>query len=413
MVSNNTKYIILIWIIMLIIFTFYCVFRLKYLKEKYYDTPMYNYFNRNDDTPIISLINTIEKQDKITNMAFPNECKKLYDDNIRVQSLGYNNCESAYSDYISKGFDIKNNFGQSQSLSQICPIASKSDIYNRCLGSLLNTFTDNANMVNGITTDMTNSINKRLQYRSGVLNNVQNQMNPLIYNKDQNDFNTYMKTKNAVTNYKEDVIGLVNTYYQDRYQGGVGFTGGNTNESFIASTSVYIVDPDIEKNFFGKFKPINGQFIAFNDLTISLDYEGTKPTMAKSQPIQTSAPSPTSLTSSLEKTPGLINQITNIILSINSKSNNLSIVYNIVTIDNYNALPNTVKIIISTQNIISNTNDAGTSQTILQLLSTLGITAPTQLIMTYEEFEVSGGIMHKSYKLVNDNLDTILVLNKI
>ena len=48
-----------------------------------------------------------------------------------------------------------------------------------------------------------------------------------------------------------------------------------------------------------------------------------------------------------------------------------------------------------------------------QLLSLLGINLPARLIMTYEEDTSLENIKHRHYKIVNDNLDTILVLNKI
>jgi hypothetical protein len=420
MVTIKTKYIILIWLIILILFTFFCVFRLKYLKEKYNNTPMNNYVNTNENTPIILLINDIAKQDKITSVISPPHCKNLYDDNIAVRSLGYNNCQSAYSNYITKGFDVNNRFGEKKSLAEICPISTKSYLYSQCLNSLINNFTDNANIINGVTNDMTSSINKRLQRRGAVLNNVQNQMNPLIFNKDQNDFKTYMKKNNSVAKYKDDILPLVNNYYEDKYSGGLGYAGDNNIEGFIAGTPVYIMDPAIRKLFFGNYKPINnGQFLAFDDLEISLDYDGPEPTISQNEPTMTmsSDSSPTLDSSSSPifmpvSNPGLLNQITNIILTISSKSNNLNIAYNIVNIDNYKSLPNTIKIIISTQKILSNSDDAGNSQTIMQLLSTLGLRAPMQLIMSYEEFKSTSGILHKTYKLINDNLDTILVMNK-
>ena len=399
MVNVKTKYIILFWIIILILFTFYCVIRLKYLKEKYDNTIKPTY-------PIINYINTIEQQNKITDVTNPPQCKTLYDDNIRVQSLGYPNCESAYSDYLTKGFDVNSNFGMPQSLADICPVSTKSPLYNKCLTSLLNKYTDTANMVDGITADMSTSINKRLQDRYNVLDKVQNQSNPLIYNKDQNDFNNYMKDTNSVAKYSDDVIGLVKNYYQDRYRGGSGLT----TESFIARTSVYIVDPLIETRFFGEYKPIGGQFLAFSDLTITLSYDMS----ISDSSMQFYSPPPPSYNPNLNSTESSkLNQITNIILTITSSSNNLYIVYNIVNIDNYKALPNAIKIIISTQNIVRNTNDAGDSQTILQLLSTLGLTAPTQLIITYESFTSTENIVHETYKLVNDNLDTIILLDKL
>ena len=404
MINIKTKYIILIWIIILILFVFYCIFRLKYLKEKYDNTTINNTILNNSPNatyPIINYINTIEKQNNITDVTNPPQCKTLYDDNLKVQTLGYSNCESAYSDYITKGFDVNNKFGQKQSLADICPIATKSTLYTQCLKSLLNKFTSNANMVDGITTDMTTSINQRLQNRSGILSNIQNQLNPLIFNKDQNDFNNYMKSNNSVAKYKNDTIGLVNNYYQDRYKGGVGKT---ISEGFVASTSVYVMDPDIEKLFFGNYIPITGQFIAFGDLTFTLGYDK----------LISSSLNP-SITQSSQ-----LNQINNIILTISSINNNLNVIYNIVTLDNYKAMPNAIKLIISTQNVIKTTNNSNSnsdnisnSQTIMQLLSTLGIRAPTQLILTYEEFTSTENILHKTYNLINDNLDTILVLNKI
>jgi hypothetical protein len=423
MVNIKSKYIILIWIIILILFTFYCIFRLKYLKEKYYDTSI-NYSNSNDNKPIIKLINSVQKQDKITNVLDPKKCKNLYDDHIKVRSLGYNNCETAFSDYISKGFDVNKKYGLSKSLADFCPVSTKSNLYKQCLTALLNKFTNNANMVNGITTDMTSSINQRLKYRNGVLDNVQTQFNPLMFNQDQNDFNTYMQYNGAVANYKDDIIGLVNNYYEDKYQGGIGYAGGNTGgstginniniEGFISSTSIYIMDPAIEKKFFGNFKPINGQFLAFNDINIFLGYDGPKPTLSSNSGVlfgEDSSTNPTNMINPIENSQTLLNQIQNIILSFNSS--NFSIIYSIVGIDTYKGLNNAITVKISKKKIITINNNSTNSQTILQLLSTLGITEPAQIIMTYEEFKGTEGVLHKSYKLVNDNLDTILIMNKI
>ena len=426
MVSIKTKYIILIWIIILILFVFYCIIRLKYLKEKYDNTTINNFPNSpnspNAKFPIINYINNIEKQNKITNVSNPPQCKTLYDDNLKVQTLGYSNCESAYSDYITKGFDVNNKFGQKQSLSDICPIATKSLLYTQCMTALLNKFTSSANMVDNITTDMTTSINQRLQNRSSILNNIQNQLNPLIFNKDQNDFNNYMKSNNSLAKYKDDTIGLVNNYYQDRYKGGLGII---QKEGFVASTSVYVMDPAIEKLFFGNYIPITGQFLALGDLTLSLGYDDlldTNPiptqteTLSQTEtPSQTenSSPSQTETPSQTQSQSSKLNQIKNIILTISSISNNLNVIYNIVTINNYKTIPNAIKLIISSQNISKTNYNPGNSQTIMQLLFTLGITSPTQLIITYEEFTSTENKLHKTYKLINDNLDTILVLNKV
>jgi len=278
---------------------------------------------------------------------------------------------------------------------------------------LLHKYTNNANMVDSITNDMTKSINKRLQDRSNVLDNAQNNLNPLIFNKDQNDFNNYMKSENSVAKYNADVLGLVNNYYQDRYQGGLG----NIEEGFDASKPE--IDPAIEKLFFGNFKPINGQFLALDDLIISIGYDVTNtsnPTFpSQTLPSQTlpsqTLPSQT-LPSQTQGKPSKLNKINNLILTLNSINNNLYIIYYIVNIDKYKNMTNAVKIIISKNNIISDSNSSN-SQTLMKLLSTLGIINRTQLIITYEEFTSSEKTLHKTYKLVNDNLDTILVLNKI
>ena len=404
MVSIKTKYIILFWIIILILFTFYCIFRLKYLKEKYDNTQVIKY-NSDSPYPIINYLDNIVRQDKITDIT---ECKNLYDDNIKVQSMGYPNCESAYSDYITKKFDPNNKYGQSKSLTDICPISAKSAKYTQCMTLLLHKYTNNANMVDSITNDMTKSINKRLQDRSNVLDNAQNNLNPLIFNKDQNDFNNYMKSENSVAKYNADVLGLVNNYYQDRYQGGLG----NIEEGFDASKPE--IDPAIEKLFFGNFKPINGQFLALDDLIISIGYDVTNtsnPTLpSQTLPSQT-LPSQT-LPSQTQGKTSKLNKINNLILTLNSINNNLYIIYYIVNIDKYKNMTNAVKMIISKNNIISDSNSSN-SQTLMKLLSTLGIINRTQLIITYEEFTSSEKTLHKTYKLVNDNLDTILVLNKI
>ena len=72
-------------------------------------------------------------------------------------------------------------------------------------------------------------------------------------------------------------------------------------------------------------------------------------------------------------------------------------------------MKNAIIMTLSSQDII---NQQADYQTIQQLLTVLGITAPTQLVMVYDEFISSENIIHKTYKLSNINLDTIMVLNK-
>jgi hypothetical protein len=223
-------------------------------------------------------------------------------------------------------------------------------------------------------------------------------MTTLISNKDQNDFNKYLTVNNSAVKYKEDVLGLVNNYYTNKYEG------------FVSSVSVNVIEPAIEKLFFGTYKPINGQFLVFTDLTLSLEYDLASQSSQSFQSPQTTKSISSQLTSSESIQ---VVQPKNIIMTISSKSNGLDIVYNISKINNYKAMPNAIKLSVTSKTVANNLINSSNSQTIQQLLSSLGILAPTQLILTYEEFTSTEKILHKTYKLVNDNLDTILVMNRI
>ena len=84
----NKQYFILFWIIALILFTFYCIFRLKYITEKYYDIPVSSVPLTTVPKDIISYINNIQLKNKITDTP---DCEGVYDDNYKVGDLGYNN----------------------------------------------------------------------------------------------------------------------------------------------------------------------------------------------------------------------------------------------------------------------------------------------------------------------------------
>ena len=73
-------------------------------------------------------------------------------------------------------------------------------------------------------------------------------------------------------------------------------------------------------------------------------------------------------------------------------------------------MPNAIKMIIGSKNIVNQTTGSQNAQ---QLLDILGLTSPTQIIMVYDEYVSTENIKHKTYKIVNDNLDTIMILNKI
>ena len=404
----NKEYIIFFWIIGLILFTFYCIFRMKYISEKnekYADItkPMRNQPMTTQPNDVITYINTIQNNyNKITDL--PN-CKHVYDDNFKVQELGYNKCETAYNDYLEKNLDINNKYGRDKSLADICPVSTKSREYTECLKSLLHKFTDNATILDNISLDMNSSINKRLETRSGSLDNIQLSMNSFIYNKEQNDFRNDMLKNKQVPKYPDEILGLVDDYYQDRYKGGI-----ETFESGSGSGSGDSIGSDtlIEKTYFGKYKPINGQFNAINDLVFTIEYNSLNEASALLNTSPTSSTS-SKLQNSVDKT---ISKNTNkrpIQFTISS-NDDLYIIYTVVRIELYKLKKNAIKIILTNKRILNQTNE---NNLIEPLLSMLGINSPSTLIMVFEEYTSTENIKHKSFKLVNDNLDTILVLEKL
>ena len=381
MTTIKTKYLILFWILALIIFTFYCIIRQYLLREKYSDV-----------LPISSYVAGIQNIKNITDIP---GCKIVYDDNYAVQTLGYRNCSDAYANYLSKNLDVNNNYGQPKTLAQICPVSSKTPEYSKCLKSLMNKYTDGANALDSISTDMNTSINKRLQNRSNVINSMDLALNPVLYSKDQNDFKTNMIISNALPNYPQERLGLVNNYYNDKYGDSLMFEGFNPN------VSTYIVDPALEEKFFGRYKPINGQFLSFDNLTITLGYD--TPTES------------TGMNTTGRSAPPSLNQVRDINLTITNPSNtdsinDLQVIYTISNVDNYKGQPNAIKLVLQKKNVVLQPND---SVVVQQLLSVLGINAPSQIILVYNEYISTENIKHISYKLLNDNLDTIIVLQKI
>ena len=422
MTSLKTKYIILIWIIILILFLFYCVFRLGYLREKYGNTLL----QITETQPnIISYINNVENKGSIADIS---GCEDVYDDNIAVKLfpvlppltsttvvnpgttvanpiINYNNCQTAYADYLSKNKDVKSiPFGESRSLSDICPITAKSPKYSQCLQSLMNNFSDNANILDNINTDMTTSINKRIAYRADAVSNIQTAINPFIHSKAQSDFNKNMQMNGQVPQYQEDVLGLVNNYYQSKYKtdkegfinvSSISGAFGTSGDPTPTNLSTMIITSSIKKKFFGTYQPVKGQFPILNYVNITLNYDNDNQSY---NPLIT-------VGNIVEEIPRTI------ILTIDNGT--VKIIYNVVYIENYNALDNVIKINLTEKTTFEANNSQNQSPIMQQLLSTLGINAPARLIMTYEEYTSQEKKLHKTYKLVNDNLDTILILNKI
>ena len=453
----DRNYIIFFWIICLILFTFYCVFRLKNmsdiytsninnsninnsnskkLTEKYgdmsgsYDNeePQVEYTGPNlivekplttappkiiKENDIISYIKNIQSAGKVMDMY---GCDTLYDDNYKVQELGYKNCGDAYADYLDKNYDLNNNYGNTNTLAEICPISSKSAEYNKCLQLLLSKFTDNANLVDNINTDMNTSINTRLNARSENLYKLQTAFSPLLYSKVQTNFNNDMLMKKQVGKTPDDKLRLINNYYQDRYQNRIE-TFTNNIEQFTTMNIKNI--KDIEKLFFGKYKAVRGQFINLADLVYTIEYDSVaelsiQPTIPNTTNANTNATSPqaeaasaaASVASSLSPL-SLKQQSRPVLFTLSN--NDIYITYKVSNLDYYKSNKNAVQLILTDKTII---NQSSPTNIIEPLLQHLGLYSPTNLTIVYDKYTSTEKIPHDTYKLVNDNLDTILVLEK-
>jgi len=347
---------------------------------------------------LIQYVNDIVKHDKITDIP---ECVNVYDDNIAVRSLGYNNCSSANADYYARNLDINQKYGNANSLAQLCPISTKSDSYMNCMQQLLNKFNTNANILDSINTDMTNLLNKRLSDRTNVLNNVEISLNPYLFSQNQIDFTNNMTLGEPINPTSDQVLENVNNYYLTKYDGSKsGFSNipqNITHENFASNLEIYNIDPYIENHFFGTYTPIKGQYLAFNNLTVTLNYILDTPTKSLNQ-------------ESLPALPLQNQSVKKVFLTIIDNNTNAQIVYRVNNIDFYSQYKNVIKIDLFDQTI--NSTQPTDTQTLQQLLNILGITVPNRLIMTINEFTSSENITRKTYKLLNTDMNTIMILEK-
>jgi hypothetical protein len=397
MVKIKTKYIVLFWILLLILFTFYCIFRIKYIsdkiQEKYANTPLPKPSSTSGS--VIDWVDNIDKTAIITDIK---GCEYVYDDNIGVGILGYSDCKTAYNDYVEKSFDVNNKFGQSKSLAEICPVSTKSPLYAQCLTQLAFKFTNGANIIDNVNSEMANLLNTRLSERNAVVNSVNNDMNSFMTSSSQNDFSNFMKTNDAVAKTPDDVFNLVGNYYGNRFDSGYNIGYKKSVEGF--SNRSKPVEQSIVDLFFGYYKPLSGQFLVLDNINISLSYDTTNSEQVQTQPETQSENSSQSANQA---------QQNNIILTV-TNSDGFQMIANVDSINKFKDTLNSIIIKLSDINI---TNNPTNSQTLQQLLSILGVTELTYLIMTYEEYTSTENILHKTYKLVNENLDTILLFNKI
>lgn len=408
----GTKHLILLWIIILIGFIYYCIYR--QINTTSYTNSHLKFDNIPPNQPIppmnatsntaaniFSYLNDVSQHDKITDVP---GCDSVFDDNIGVRSLGYNSCSTAFTDYFNKNLDPNNNYGQSKTLSDLCPISTKSPKYMDCLEKLLNKFTANQQMSSDINQDITNIINQRIQKRNNILAGIEVDMSPYLNNADLQEFRN-----NNITSLPENItpdekLRLINNYYKSKFgSGGISafinihpenehFTVNPTrtttqSQSDIQSDSI---DPYIKTNFFGYYVPIKGQFMAFNNLTVSIGFDTTPQNQSSQQSSQQQPP--------------------RIVLNIVDNDSKAMITYKISSIDYYNAMINVLKIEIESQ--IIKTNQPNDSQALQQLLMIMGLTPPSRVFLSMEKITSTEGKDHFMYKLLNIGMDTIMVMNK-
>jgi hypothetical protein len=129
--------------------------------------------------------------------------------------------------------------------------------------------------------------------------------------------------------------------------------------------------------FFGTYRTIRGNYKDFENIYISLGFQ-----------------------TNVQGNDELMMTISN---------EKFAIRYKVASIVNYNQLSNVVKMKLTDKKILKGVQNA---EEVGKLLSMLGINDPAVVIMTYSKFKSGAGINHSTFKIVNDNLDTIMVLEK-
>ena len=474
----KTKYLILFWIVALIIFTFICIYRLRlFAPTPEQNKQLYMLYNNNNTKSlmnnfnnfidvdslsiakqqdngnletqpdnVISYIDNIVKNDKIINMP---SCEDVYDDDIAVRGLGYNNCKSANADYFTRNLDSKKKYGYNKSLSDLCPVSTKSDEYINCMTQLLNKFNTNAKITNKINTEMTESLNNRIQVRYNILDDIEIALNPYIYDKNQLEFvnnRTLGEPKNPTS---DQISNLASNYFQSKYENSINLFTNITNnnididigkrsnssasasananandrhnsiEKFVITQEIYNIDSYIETHFFGIFTPIKGQYLAFNNLTVTLTYEIVKDTKKPMQ-IDYSTntkdnvdknPNPNT---NLNPNPNPYNNPQNIykvLLTIIDNNTGVQIIYKIINIDFYLQYKNIIKLELFDYTIV-NTTQLNDTLKLQRILTILGIKANSRLLISISEFTSSEHKTHTTYKLLNSDMNTIMSLEK-
>ena len=282
-------------------------------------------------------------------------------------------------------------------------------MYNECAKLLLTKFSDSNIILDNVTSEIDNSVNKRLIDRHEILDDTLLSLSPFLYSKNQKDFDKNILLNKQVSQYSDQTLNLVDYYYQDKYKYIEKFTN--------------LVNSDVESLFFGSFIPVNGQMLALNDLVFAIEYDTSGKKKSKGSNMKFIPLLNETITPSLPSTP-MTTMSSNVIsapeLSVTKtiqpaiftiRNNDLEIVYNIKYIDFYKTNNNAAQFILDDKEILhQNYDDTNITE---QLLSILGLNNTSRLVLVVDKFTSTEKIKHTNYRLVNDNLDTILILKKI
>ncbi len=354
----------------------------------------------------IAYANDVLLRDKIQDLPM---CNNVYDDNIGVRQIGYRDCNSAYADYLSKNLDTSQLYGMSKSLTELCPVTTNSPLYLQCMTSLLNKFNTNSSIFQSVNKDMTDSINQRLTDRTNIMNNIDLTMNPYIYNKDITEFKAQTNFPDIAKQGADELLYKAKMYYQNKYGlGSLGTSSGSSVEGFTSGNRI-VVDPYNVSNFFTDYVSIKGQFLAFDNLEVSLQFQPPSATMSFQEseptiPITTAFEIPESTILATSKNTGVAQ------LVINDKNTNAQIIYAVSAVHTYESTKNAIVLTISSQRF---NTVAGTNVTALQqLLSTLGFAPPCKVIIMIDQNVSDTGVKRFTYKLTNMSNDTIMIMKK-
>jgi hypothetical protein len=420
----NFNLCVTIWLVLLMVFTLWCIYNLY----KNYKLPNIIKFQNIQPNPtnqtIISYLDDLKANNKITNIS---GCENIYDDNVRVRELGYNSCGNANADYLNNNLDPNQKYGSSKSLSEVCPVSTKSSKYMNCMMKLITKFDTNTNILENINGEMNNIINSRLINRSGVLNNIGIDMNAYLNSDIQREFNNMQLLRdNNLNATLDEQLKNANTFYSDR--AGISVNVFNDVPKIIPSNSIQVqksieefeinltvidVDPYIQDVFLGDFKAVPGQYLAFNNLLVTLDYEfQTNNTINTPLPNLGNPAFPLSISSKVtHKSIPSSNKIKRIFLKIIDLNNDANVMYSVSNINTVEGKQNIIQLTLFDEKITTNT--PGDSKTMFQLLQLLGINKSNRIRIEAEEFTSTEKKIHKIYKIMDYYNNTIMIMHKV